>query len=341
MSDRSAIQWTDATWAVTTGCDHVSPGCNNCYAARLTSGRLAHLPEYAGLAVQGRFTGEVRLHPQRLDYPLRWRKPRRVFVCSMSDLFHKDTPDEFIARTFGVIAASPRHTFQVLTKRPARMRSLLSNTAFVSEVVDWAAHYLAHYERPRPDRGRPWDTWPIPNLWLGVSVEDQHWAGIRIPVLLDTPAAVRFVSAEPLLGPVDLSPWMVGTRRLDWVITGGESGPGARPVHPAWLRNLHNQCVAAGVPFFLKQWGEWAPAEWKPEREDGETVEAYKARAGATGATHAIAPSGHVYQPPHKPWSTERRPGIEPHAGIRRVGKHAAGRELDGRAWDEYPEVTQ
>jgi protein gp37 len=222
---------------------------------------------------------------------LRWRKPRKVFVNSMSDLFHADVPDEFIARVWAVMSNAPRHTFQILTKRHGRMRSLLSSARFLDLFdIEWCALPDWNDRLPDPDRTpiSHLNDGPLPNVWLGVSVEDQQRADLRIPALLDTPAAVRFLSCEPLLGPVDLSPWLDievdcgdpsdGCPRpaLGWVIVGGESGRGARPMHPGWARSLRDQCIAAGVPFHFKQWGGRTPK--------------------------------------------------------------AAGRMLDGRTWDEYPE---
>lgn len=332
MSDVSRIEWTEATWNPIVGCTAVSPACDFCYAAREASGRLSALPLYAGLAKGGVFTGEVRLVPDRLDQPLRWRRPRRVFVNSMSDLFHEGVPDEFIAKVFAVMAMAKAHTFQVLTKRHGRMRSLLNDHRF------WLQVGMAGLDRDwwPPNHGVSLDAHALPNVWIGVSVEDQKWADIRIPALLGTPAAVRWLSCEPLLGPVDLFGWRNG---LDWVVGGGESGPKARPMDPAWARLLRDRCVDAGVPFFFKQWGEWGPANWKPERLAGEDVGEYKGRAEATGATHALVPGGHLYEAPHKPWSVERVPFAvgERAAALRRWGKKVAGRELDGRTWDEYP----
>jgi protein gp37 len=269
MGDKSGIQWTEATWNPTTGCTHVSEGCTFCYAASLASGRLSHVPAYAGLAENGRFNGTVRLLPDRLDQPLRWTRPRMIFVDSMSDLFHDAIPPSYLARVFAVMAAAPRHTFQILTKRPGRMRSLMSSTDFREAVRQvkgeartdgsWAATPLA---------------WPLPNVWLGTSVEDQRWADIRIPILLDVPAAVRFLSCEPLLGPLDLVTWTddwltkaEGSRvnwgpSIDWVIVGGESGREARPMHPDWARSLRDQCGQASVPFFMKQAGNVLAREW-------------------------------------------------------------------------------
>lgn len=303
MADKSAIEWTDASWNPILGCTAVSPGCDHCYAARDASGRLARLPLYAGLAKAGVFTGEVRLVPERLSQPLRWRKPRRVFVNSMSDLFHDAVPDDYIAQVFRVMAAARQHTFQVLTKRHGRMRSLLNSARFDAPVA-------------------------APNVWLGVSVEDQHWADIRVPALLDTPAAVRWLSCEPLLGPIDLSPWLTDMDwppcwdthspgdscgrciRPDWIVAGGESGSGARPMHPDWARSLRDQCAAAGVPFFFKQWGEWCDRD-QLHPDVWQQVDA------------AI------------------NLGQQPHPPLLRMGKKRAGRLLDGRTWDEYPTVVR
>lgn len=253
----TSIEWTRGddgspgrTWNPVTGCTKVSPGCDHCYAEGIAR-------RFAGTAQFPRGF-EVTLHPERLEAPLRWRKPSRVFVNSMSDLFHDDVPVEFIARVFAVMAATPRHTYQVLTKRHGSMRSLLGRPEFRRSVGD---------ELLRLDiRGQVdgWSgAWPLPNVWLGVSVEDQKRAELRIPALLDTPAAVRFLSCEPLVGPVDLRTWMVVSETtltmelpgLSWVIVGGESGPGARPMQLDWARSLVDQCQRTGVAVFVKQLG--------------------------------------------------------------------------------------
>lgn len=249
MSASSKIEWTDATWNPVTGCDHVSAGCDNCYAERIATrfGRP--------------FIGAVECHPERLDLPLHWRKPRRVFVNSVSDLFHPDVPDQFIADVFDVMACHgpiARHTFQVLTKRPQRMAALLNRWADEEGYVG------------------------APNVWLGVSVENQRYADLRIPYLLATPAAVRFLSVEPLLNAVSLTGWLnggfgavyPGAPDLDWVIVGGESGRGARPMDAAWARNLRDECVAAEVAFFFKQWGGLS-AKANGRELDGRTWDEY------------------------------------------------------------------
>ena len=242
------IEWTEATWNVVTGCTKVSPGCDNCYAERITE-------RFNG---KGSFA-EVKLHHDRLEAPLRWRKPRRVFVNSMSDLFHDAVPDEFIATVWAIMVLTPQHTYQILTKRHGRMRSLLNSDTFSDAVIDMVA------DHPELDRRRQLGRWPLcewegdlplPNVWLGVSVEDQKRADLRIPALLGTPAAVRFLSCEPLIGPIQLGDWVDG---IDWVIAGGESGPGHRPIDPDWVRSLRDQCQAARTAFFFKQWGGQTP----------------------------------------------------------------------------------
>jgi protein gp37 len=265
MSDGSKIEWTDASWNPVTGCTKVSPGCDHCYAETFAE-RWRGTP---GHHFERGF--DVTPRPERLEQPFNWVKPRRIFVNSMSDLFHEAVPDEFIAQVFATMVQSDRHTFQVLTKRHGRMRSLLTGDRLWKDVEDIVQAQIR---------------WPLPNVWLGVSVEDQRWADIRIPALLDTPAAVRFLSCEPLLGPVKL-PFIeeydgctcgvgpagyygmhergCGTEpgpawgNLHWVIAGGESGPGARPMRPSWVRSLRDQCQEAGVPFFFKQWGGRTP----------------------------------------------------------------------------------
>lgn len=288
----TAIEWTEETWNPTTGCDRVSPGCDNCYAltlaARLKAMGQAKYQNDGDPRTSGPGFG-LTMHPDTLTTPLRWHMSRRVFVNSMSDLFHDKVTDEFIARVFAVMALAPQHTFQVLTKRHGRMRSLLTSREFI-RLYARTRDELAREHRLSHVLTRVTATWPLPNAWLGVSVEDQRWADIRIPALLETPAAVWFLSCEPLLGPIDLTlvGWDGATgltvldhppNGIDWVIVGGESGPGARPMHPDWVRSLRDQCNDAGVPFFFKQWG-----------------------------------------------------GRTPKAG---------GRILDGRTWDEYPEVRR
>lgn len=258
MGDKSSIEWTNATWNPTTGCDKVSPGCDNCYALtlapRLKAMKSAHYQTDGNPKTSGPGFG-IAMHPDALDKPLRWQRPRKIFVNSMSDLFHSGVTDEFIAQVFAVMMLAQQHTFQVLTKRPARMRSLLNNTAFKAMVSSAVGDLPPHANQYPHDSLTM--AWPLPNVWLGTSVEDQDRANLRIPQLLDTPAAVRFLSMEPLLDHVSL---FANTRidtgvLVDWVIVGGESGPGARPMRPSWVRGLRDECVAYDIPFFFKQWG--------------------------------------------------------------------------------------
>ena len=260
MGDKSKIEWTDATWNPVTGCTKVSAGCKNCYAERL-------FPK----VYPGRKFSDIQVHENRLDQPLRWRKPRMVFVNSMSDLFHENIPTAILERIFAVMALCPQHTFQVLTKRPERMQAFLSWEQRPGFVAASAGQDLGRYFRRD---GSNWPGWPMKNCWLGVSVEDQATADERIPVLLQTPAAVRFVSYEPALGPVDFGRWIheippSGDSRtghdgglftqIDWVIAGGESGPKARDADPDWFRKVRDDCAAAGVAFFMKQMTKKAP----------------------------------------------------------------------------------
>jgi protein gp37 len=259
----------------------------------------------------------------RLDQPIRWRRPRRIFVNSLSDLFHDAIGLDFIRAVFGVMALCPQHTFQILTKRPERMRNWI-----LGHLHPYATRYCVDIAR-RLGLSLPLDQtgagvpWPLRNVWLGVSVEDQQRADERIPLLLDTPAAIRFLSCEPLLGPINADHWIwrrlayddwpaaafepgasecvTPARHLHWVIVGGESGPHARPMHPDWARSLRDQCQASRVPFLFKQWGEWVP--------DGldltiDSTTPFKVVDGVL---------------------------------LTRVGKRTAGRLLDGRTWDEFP----
>jgi len=279
----TGIQWTDETWNPTTGCTRISPGCKNCYAFALHD--MRHAAHQAGKKVPAQYAKpfkELQLFPDRLDTPLHWKKPRRVFVNSMSDLFHEDVPNEFIADVFATMYEAQWHTFQVLTKRAGRMASLLSNPRFPFAIGVRAWVRLA---RRSPEKAKlvtsddvvrdVMDCWPLPNVWLGVSVEDQKRADERIPDLLNTPAAVRFLSCEPLLGPLDLGcrcwfslnsgpngecekcgrPRWLGPNRIAWAICGGESGPGARACDAAWIGSIVAQCRAAGTAGFVKQLG--------------------------------------------------------------------------------------
>lgn len=252
MSGKTKIEWASDQWGPVTGCTKVSRGCKHCYAEREWP-RLAAPREKPNIYTGRAFTN-VRCHPEKLDIPLRWAKPRRIFVNSMSDLFHEDVPDDFIIKVFEVMAKARHHVFLVLTKRAERMRDFLLGTS-----------------------GAGANAPPIPNVWLGVSCEDQDTYDERIPFLLQTPAAVRWVSAEPLLGPVDLGFHEIAIALekdgygnaailggIDWVVAGGESGPQARPFDIAWARNVIMQCKAADVACFIKQLGARPGYRGKP-----------------------------------------------------------------------------
>jgi protein gp37 len=304
MSDGTAIEWTDATWNPIIGCSVVSPGCTNCYAMRLAGTRLRNHPTREGLTIDTKagpvWNGQVRLREDELRAPLRWMRPREIFVCAHADLFADQVPDAWIDRIYAIMVRAPQHAFQVLTKRAARMQSVLQR--MYDLVVGWQREraegdglvqgattalrgaFPALYEalwslvQKKDER---WQVWPLPNVWQGVSVEDQVRADERIPILLQTPAAVRWISAEPLLGPLHcgrvfedgkrMQDYLTGRTgvmypdgpdfdtgpALDWVVAGGESGPGSRPMHPEWVKRIRDDCAAAEVPFLFKQWGNW------------------------------------------------------------------------------------
>lgn len=335
MADQSKIEWTDATWQPVTGCSIVSPGCTNCYAMKLADTRLRHHPSRAGLTIGSKagpvWNGKVRFNEQWLDQPLRWKSPRRIFVCAHGDLFHENVPDEWIDMVFAVMALAPQHTFQVLTKRSARMRRYMTRGGPTLQM-------LAQVPQVGRDLMVANTDWPLPNVWLGVSTERQQEADERIPDLIETPAAVRFISAEPLLGPISLfdfiGPWSPSgdvashaPPQLDWVIVGGESGTGARPMHPDWARSLRDQCAAAGVPFFFKQWGEWVP---QVGAVDGWTIDD---NPEISRFDHRDW-DGDRYGEPYRPmWCDDRDDDT-----VARVGKKAAGRLLDGVEHNGMPD---
>lgn len=321
MGDKSKIEWTDATWNPVRGCAKVSEGCRNCYAMRQAHRHSHPGGAYEGLTeiINGRpqWNGKIRLVPESLDDPLHWLKPRRVFVDSMSDLFYEKVPDYFIAEVFSKMADCHiyrrGHTFQILTKRPERALAWFSSESakiWLKEATDLALAY---------DSSKL--TWPLPNVCFGVSAEDQKTFDERVQYLAATPAAIRFVSLEPLLAEIDCgnafddppdgSPY----GRIDWVIAGGESGPNARPSHPNWFRSVRDQCQAGGVPFFFKQWGNWLPE-------------------GQLNADGALCENAYVFNDDEFPgtihyWDHDL-------ASVR-VRKKEAGRLLDNRTWDEYP----
>ena len=318
MSDqrKGGIAWTDETWNPLRGCSKVSAGCASCYA-EIMAARFSKPGEpFAGTITDRHWNGTVRLIEEKLTDPLRWKRPRRIFVNSVSDLFHANVPDEWIDRIFAVMALCPQHTFQVLTKRPERMRVWFESIADAGSIQDIREHF-AYVARDLPTKPGQFSesqwawNWPLPNVWLGVSVENQAAADERIPHLLATPAAMRFLSCEPLLGPLDF--WNAdhdglrgGMGGIRWVIAGGERGAKARPMHPDWARSLRDQCKAAGVAYMLKQRGEFLTI---PE------VPATGFRMGIIDAMNCNCMGG----------------------GFVRVGKKLAGHLLDGREHMEFP----
>jgi protein gp37 len=385
MSGKSAIEWTDATWNPIVGCSIVSPGCTNCYAMKLAGSRLAHTMKYRGLTKDSNagpvWTGEVRLWEKALTDPLHWREPRKIFVNSEGDLFHESIPDEWTDRVFAVMALCPQHTFQVLTKRAERMRDYFATPRRADTINGRIWSTLGTPIGSRIQHFGKWlITLPLPNVWLGVSCERQQEADERIPLLLQTPAAVRFISAEPLLGPIDLTVFrrepseidlqlsarehvrdywfdaLKGTRgvlmhdgrslevpeeidrhaRLDWVIVGGESGPHARPMHPQWARDIRDQCAAAGVPFFFKQWGEHLPV--------GQSLPGYGTVHGATAVKPGRMKLHYGGTPTQAPKHAFAENGVAFTSAADgrlafRVGKKAAGRLLDGVEHNDFPEA--
>ncbi len=365
MGSKSAIEWTDATWtpvrarvrqdapeiALAKGytslvqiaskmrghvgphCEKVSPLCDNCYS-ETSNGRC--LPNNGtGLPFDRRSRDlvDIFLDERILDQPIHWQRPRKIFVCSQTDLFGDFVSNEFIDRVFGIMAMCPEHTFQILTKRASRMLEYLTGDgrSYAVESTGWRTI------------GRPvqLDGWPLRNVWPGISVGLQAEADRDIPLLMQTPAALRFVSYEPALGPInfhgfpmpdgnnldDTMTWYDHDRDepagLGWIIAGGESGSNARPSHPDWFRSARDQCQAAGVPYFFKQWGEWVPVDNSQYAPRGYSTDFYPP------LTKWIEIDGKVNEI------------VTGNAGafMRRVGKKAAGRLLDGREWSEFPEV--
>lgn len=310
--NKSGVSWTDYSWGIVDGCTKVSEACAHCYAE----------PMITRFQPDRKFT-QIRTHPERLEAPLNTKKPGRVFVAPLGDLFHPDVPHEFIYKVIKMMLYTQHHTFQILTKRPERMY----------EFVKW---YIMQTTEQLPD-----------NIWLGVTAENQQRADERIPLLLQIPAAVRFVSVEPMLGPVDLHKYMwpvcwhwdakyktpqeaiaagafaekhrqglisAHAEFIDWVICGGESGSNARPMHPDWARSLRDQCIAAGVPFFFKQWGEWFPNDSR--------------------YTDSIPPNKDFYQ-----YFDKKHIEFED-TFMCRVGAKNSGSILDGKEWKQMPEVA-
>ncbi|KKC24915.1 DUF5131 family protein [Sphingomonas sp. SRS2] len=362
MADGTKIEWTDATWNPITGCSVHSAGCTNCYAMRLAGTRLQHHRSRAGLTIDTKagpvWNGEVRFSEQWLGDPLRWSKPRRIFVVAHGDLFHEAVPDAWIDRVFAVMALCPQHQFQVLTKRADRMRAYFAERQTAHHVwraLDGLPLNLGQALIRDSWYGGPAGKWPLPNVWLGVSVEDQRAADERIPHLLQTPAAKRWISAEPLLGPLDLSRICIGEGDndpalaaengikhirftinslagvesfgwpgVDWVVAGGESGNGARPMHPDWVRGVRDQCAAAGVAFLFKQWGSWR------EAQPDDVFDTAKGRANKPPAFIVKPDDGTVHC--FLPEDADPRCRV-----MLEVGKGKAGRLLDGVEHNGFP----
>lgn len=364
MADKTKIEWTrsadgtpGATWNPLRGCTRVSAGCMNCYAEAMAARFCGPGQPYEGTInpETKRWNGKIKLVPEKLEEPLHWTRPRRIFVNSMSDLFHPEVPFEFIADVFAVMWCTTRHTYQILTKRPARMLEFFK---WLNEETDG----FGHPNRVQPTKVWPQWTpasdshggydncgplWPPENVWLGVSIEDQATADERIPLLLQTPAAVRWVSAEPLLGPVHLGEYLSRTNMpglrmmpgfrdplpgINWVVAGGESGPNARPMHPDWVRSLRDQCAAAGVPFLFKQWGEWVPRSACYHTFENEMSCADLDPGAEKWPSVRLTHAGHDGR------RLENCDGGDD-AYMQRIGKKTAGRLLDGVLHDEYPEV--
>lgn len=347
MAGKTRIAWTDMVWNPIRGCTPVSEGCRNCYAARQALRFAGEGGAYAGLVRRTpggpRWTGEVRLVPEVLMAPLHWRTPKKIFVNSMGDIFHPLVPEEWLDKVFAVMALCPQHTFQLLTKRPRRMVEYLLNLprraantpALANRCIPYEDGRICQLLRNALGPGTPVieRNWPLKNVWVLVSIEDQATADERLPWLLRAPAAVRGVSLEPMLGPVDFlavrpDAWTVlnvlegvgyttrpaamgqtipnvWTERVDWVIVGGETGPGARPLNPQWVRDVRDQCVEAGVAFWFKSWGEWAPV--------------HELRVNEPGIKG-------------KPWFH-----FDPDTAVCRVGRRRAGAVLGDREWQQWP----
>lgn len=304
MGDKTKIEWTDATWNPTTGCTKVSAGCANCYIDSTPPFRMdgrkfehGHIP--------------IKLHSLRLEQPLVWKRHRRIFVNSLSDLFHKDIPDQFRDQVFATIYRANWHTFQVLTKRHVEMAYYFSDP----QLLDRLNTVVSQSERADPIEQH----WPLPNLHLGVTVENQSAAHSRIPHLALIPAAVRFLSCEPLLGSIDFSSYRTNLLAgISWVIVGGESGPNARAMYPLWPMEIIEQCKSAKVPVFFKQWGEWYPLHGTgvASSDESEEIEPF-CWIDSNGKT--------------------AQSGSEPDKIMVRIGKKMAGATIYGNTYREIP----
>lgn len=382
MADNSKIEWTDATWNPITGCTIRSPGCANCFAMLLAGTRLKHHWSRIGLTRETKagpvWTGEVRFNEEWLGQPLRWRRPRMIFVCAHGDLFAPGVPDAWIDRVFAAMVLASQHTFQVLTKRPERMRAYLSDPRTPGRIarvlVDealiakrWRIDPASWPVRTIGDVDAPDDidvALPLPHVWLGFSAEDQTRFDERAAHA--EPLAKRgwltWCSAEPLLGPIDMGGAVAWLR---WVVAGGENGP--RPMHPDWARGLRDQCAANGVPFHFKQWGSWVPTKgvdtysYGPQKNERRYPNAKGIswlRDGRICLRHLSviehaariqrreASSTHAVEVDHTAladlYASLEEPGRTSlgYEWMYCVGKRAAGRLLDGRTHDEFPAIA-
>lgn len=367
----SNIEWTDKTWNPIIGCSPISPGCKECWAKKMAY-RLMHMPytDYYQFVLDDNgeedpdlfrnipeWNGQTHFVKSALEKPLKRQKPTKYFVCSMGDLFHENVPFEWVDKVMAIIAQCEQHTFQILTKRPLRMKEYFTS--------NWQCRILNHVKR---EEGQGFilktvNGGKLPNLWLGVTTENQEQANKRIPYLLKTPAAVRFVSVEPLLGPIDFyditldsefyhtlkgfGDISLGSRgyviglKLDWVICGGESGPKARPIHPNWVRSLRDQCKDAGVPFFFKQWGEWYTAWFdmptkKPVFKMFDSFLQWQQKHWVNKGDACISIDG--------TWCRtggDLKRAKYPVAIMQKVGKKKAGCLLDGKEYKEFPKIKE
>lgn len=366
MSSKTGIEWTQATWNPVVGCEQVSPGCGLCYAKTIHD--MRHKAHQEGKKVAAQYAvpfESVQLKPERLTMPIGWKEGRRIFVNSVSDLFHEAVPFEFIDRVFAVMALTPRHTYQVLTKRPDRMRAYLTqrrprvlSSVPVSETTQWhiwtacgdfldARHPSAPWSWSEPFDDLIVGPWPLPNVHLGTSVEDQKRANDRIPDLLKSPAAVHWLSCEPLLGPINFSAIDMGNPLgecdecgdaglspcevcndvpgIDWVVVGGESGRRSqrvRPMHVDWLSSIQQQCEISDVPFFFKQWGDYL------------CIDAHSPCVHADIENTWVKLDG-------KRYTGRDLKTLDSGVIAVRVGKKRAGRQFNGRTWNEFPAVAK
>ena len=335
----TGIQWTDETWNPIRGCSRVSEGCRHCYAEVVAARFSGPGQAYEGLARrtskgEARWTGKIMFVEKHLLDPLRWKEPRRIFVNSMSDLFHEDVTDDELAAIFGVMALAHQHTFQILTKRPERQRAIMGQLTLSESIAGLGLlcqdrGIALDYDRLNRHLRSHDHRWPLPNVWLGVSIENQEAADERIPLLLDTPAAVRFLSCEPLLGPLNLLEWLdryrldhdTGTEAIyktliSWVIFGGESGAGARPCDVQWIRDGVSQCREHDIAPFVKQMGKWIAGD-----HSGFTVNRW------------LMADGRVFVPPII------RSVLNGHLHDRSANAIAFGNcDTHGGNWNEWPE---